>query len=103
MITRARFYFGEDGDFAVDFNVTEGKRVRAVARTAAQLAAMPLPEPITVTTYGELFTAIAGLGESLTVEDVAKELRIEAEERDRRAAEEAKLLSAQAKGQGRAP
>ncbi len=97
MITRARFFFGEDGDFAVDFHVLEGKRTRAVTRTAAQLAAMALPEPIQVTTYGQLFEALATLGGALKTEDVQEDERRVAAEQARRADEEAKLVAAEAK------
>lgn len=103
MITRARFFFGEDGDFAADFLMQEGKRTRAVARTAAQLAAFPLPAPIQVSTYGQLFAALSTLGAALKDEDVQEEIRIAAAEVTRREAEAAKIAAAEAEKEGRKP
>ncbi len=109
MITRARFFFGEDGDYAVDFHVQEGKRTRAVARTAAQLAVIPLPAPIRVSTYGELFAALTTLGAALKDEDVQEEVRIVETERVRRETEAAKQaaldaeVAARETREGRAP
>lgn len=75
-LTHAKLFFPASGGTPdIDFRCHDGTRPRSVVRRGAELAALPLPAPVTVKTYGELLAALSAAGALFAQADVEEEAR----------------------------
>lgn len=92
-ILRAKVFFDPAGA-VLDFRAHDGARERGVVRRSSEVADRPLPQPVTVKTYGELLAALEAAASVFAGEDIAEEARQAAAEEKRRKDSQAAELAA---------